>query len=840
MARTDVRGYAMGNSWKGWDLGGEGLHTDLGFDDERAELQHLGGEPADLAVEVIATRLLFRAIAGEERPVHRAPGVEPELVLGRHRFVKRRDVGAVPKGRTPRARRQRLPAQSLGPRRRDGAMTGRSGILAVVGPRRGGWLAGEDVVEIDDGQLEFGGEGADGVGESREGLVGASGVREGRRFVLQRRRHDDAHSRDDRTKGIDEAPVRPGERVDREVWIPGFQGSEFQEDHRGAVLAEELGSVRKVQFPRLFEDGIALPTEAAEPEVMAGMRESERGFEESSSFGGHDGCSAEERDDIVGAKPGGGRGPEAGQDEKGERERERAGAREKADSVRGGSMHGHGRGTRDCYAAEGEGTIPVLGRRSRRPCHLRFGAISLPRPSREPMSQSESSGFLAGVIEGFYGQPWAPAERRQLFEWMAAWGLNTYFYCLKDDWKNRAIWREDYSETELAALKELVRSSQAHGVHFLYGLSPGLDIRYASDADAASLRRRFEQMLGIGCRHFALLFDDIPDRIEPSDLARWGSLASAQCGVTNALFAWTRDRRPDARFLFCPTPYCSRMASAKLGGDDYLETVGRELAPEVEVLWTGPEIISETITVAHIETLTGVLRRKPVIWDNLHANDYDGGRFFCGPYSGRPTELKGAVNGILTNPNCEFALNYVPLRTLAAYLKSTGPWDPRAAYLEAMKEWLGEFGTSGQAFTVDELVLFGDSYYLPYGEGAEAARVFELVRGLLGRSPGSWGDDVTEARRAVARLRDICARMAELRNRPLFYALWRRAWALREETDMLDRYLGIRSRDPEAKSPAGSDYHLPGTYRGGMVAKLQRLLASKPDGSFEPARPQIP
>jgi protein O-GlcNAcase/histone acetyltransferase len=453
------------------------------------------------------------------------------------------------------------------------------------------------------------------------------------------------------------------------------------------------------------------------------------------------------------------------------------------------------------------------------------------------MSTSESSGFLAGAIEGFYGQPWTSAERRQLFDWMAAWGLNTYFYCLKDDWKNRAIWREDYSADELAGLRDLVQACRSRGVDFLYGLSPGLDIRYSSENDAARLRRRFDQMLGIGCGHFALLFDDIPDRIDPQDLAQWGSLASAQCAVTNALFQWTRERRPDARFLFCPTPYCSRMVAARLGGEDYLATVGRELAPEIEVLWTGPEIISAEISVAHVEAVGAVLRRKPVIWDNLHANDYDGRRFFCGPYSGRPAGLKAVVNGILTNPNCEFALNHVPLRTLGTYLQGASTWDAREAYREAMREWLKEFATCGQPLSLEDLILFGDCYYLPYEEGQEAVTLFEGVRGLLSRPPGTWGGAVTEVRQRIARVRDIAARMAELRNRPLFYALWRRAWELREEMDLLDRYFDRRTHEGQAVAGTVSDFHLPGTYRGGMVAKLQRLLAQKPDGDFEPALP---
>src|SRR6185369_9910413 len=113
-----------------------------------------------------------------------------------------------------------------------------------------------------------------------------------------------------------------------------------------------------------------------------------------------------------------------------------------------------------------------------------------------------------------------------------------------------------------------------------------------------------------------------------------------------------------------------RMAERKLGGENYLATLGRELLPEIDVFWTGPEIISREITVAHVQELRTVLRRKPLIWDNLHANDYDVRRCYCGPYAGRPPELRNAVNGLLANPNCEFALNYVPLRSLAEFVNN--------------------------------------------------------------------------------------------------------------------------------------------------------------------------
>jgi protein O-GlcNAcase/histone acetyltransferase len=452
------------------------------------------------------------------------------------------------------------------------------------------------------------------------------------------------------------------------------------------------------------------------------------------------------------------------------------------------------------------------------------------------MATREAIEFLAGVIEGFYGQPWSPAERFELFDWMAGWGLNTYLYAPKDDLKHRAIWRELYTTSEAATLGEVIRACKQRSLRFIYALSPGLDIRYSDEADLVQLKKRFEQMLGLGCQHFALLFDDIPDRMAAEDLKSLGSFASAQSQLANALFRWTRERSPDARFLFCPTPYCGRMAERKLGGDGYLSTIGRELFPEIDVLWTGPEIISREITVAHVRELREVLRRKPLIWDNLHANDYDGRRFYCGPYAGRPPELRSEVSGLLSNPNNEFPLNYVPLRTLAEFVRCAGGWDARKAYLSAMREWLRRFATIGQPVTLEDLILFGDCYYLPHEEGPEAEALFQRTRSLLARNPAEWeGAEVTAFQQQAARLREFCVRMTELRQRPLFYALSRRIWELREELDLLERFVEVKFRGGPANAACRSDFHLPGTYRGGMVPRLQRLLVQQPDGTLAPA-----
>jgi protein O-GlcNAcase/histone acetyltransferase len=424
--------------------------------------------------------------------------------------------------------------------------------------------------------------------------------------------------------------------------------------------------------------------------------------------------------------------------------------------------------------------------------------------------------MLSGVIEGFYGQPWTQSERGELFDWMAAWALNTYVYAPKDDLHHRALWREPYPATEAGQLRQLIQAGTARNIRFVYGLSPGLDICYSREPELNLLCERIEQMIALGCDDFSLMFDDIPGEMKPIDLERWGSLGSAQSHLANALFTRLRERKQAARLLFCPTAYCGRMAAARLGGEDYLSTVGRELLPEIDVFWTGPDIVSREISVAHVREVSAVLRRKLLLWDNLHANDYDGRRFFCGPYSGRPPELRGEVSGLLSNPNSELPLNYVPLRTLAAFVQASDSWAPRSAYLAAMREWAPSFTTVRGPVSLEDLVLFGDCYYLPQEEGPEAEALFRAARSMLDNPDDQDAASIFRAR--ASRLRAFCEAMTELRHRPLFHALSRRTWELREQLDRLERH---------ASGKAGEVGNLPEADRGGLVARLQLLFAQR-------------
>ncbi|KAH9359583.1 hypothetical protein HPB48_021648 [Haemaphysalis longicornis] len=149
----------------------------------------------------------------------------------------------------------------------------------------------------------------------------------------------------------------------------------------------------------------------------------------------------------------------------------------------------------------------------------------------------------------------------------------------------------------------------------------GLDITYSSSKEVSCLKRKLEQ-----------------PEISETDKEVFQSFVHAKVSVTNE-------------------------------SSEYLNTIRLKLMPGIDIMWTGHKVISKVITVQSIQELTEVLRRPPVLWDNLHANDYDQKRLFLGPYSGRSTDLVPHWRGVLSNPNCEFEANFVPIHTLAQWSK---------------------------------------------------------------------------------------------------------------------------------------------------------------------------
>lgn len=426
-----------------------------------------------------------------------------------------------------------------------------------------------------------------------------------------------------------------------------------------------------------------------------------------------------------------------------------------------------------------------------------------------------------GVIEGFYGRPWSHAQRLDLLERQAAWGMNVYVYGPKDDVKIRAAWREPYDADEIGALTALAGAAEANGVALHYAIAPGLDIRFASADDRRALHRKVDQVLARGARGVSLLFDDIPAGLAAADAASFASFAHAQADVANRLADHVG---ADVALLFCPTEYCDRFARPSVDESPYLHALGEELDPRVDVYWTGPEIVSETVPIDATARIARILRRPPVLWDNLHANDYEGRRLYLGPYAGRPPELRNDLRGVITNPNIEYEANFVPLHTTGAWLK--GGDDATAELARAIDAWLPRFATHAGHASRDEVELLVEYLHLPFAHGPRARAHLDAAQ-RVAHGEGTAADRDLLVRRE-AELRAVYVRVTELRERELAYALYPFAWDLKEEAEVLARY-AVHPGGPFCRPDA-----LANTYRSGILDALQRVLPLDAQGCVTP------
>jgi len=438
--------------------------------------------------------------------------------------------------------------------------------------------------------------------------------------------------------------------------------------------------------------------------------------------------------------------------------------------------------------------------------------------------------MLTGVIEGFYGRAWRRNERLMVMDWTTTAGMGAYIYGPKDDIHVRARWRSLYDADTLAAIADLKREAEARGLTFLAAIAPALDITYSDPADRVALKARLDQLAGIGVGDIVLLYDDIPSVLPEPDRARFSDFASAQADVANEVAGHIT-----GTLIFCPTEYCGRMAGGDPEASPYLQRLGAALAPDIEVFWTGPEIVSETIEADHLQAVARVLRRKPMIWDNFHANDYDIRRVMTGPLAGRAPECRDLVSGWITNPNNEAEANFVPILTTGQYLRHGAP-DLDAAIAAWQPRFRLAF-TGGKTLSTAQIALLVDLTWQPFSLGPRSEAILRRVERMLAEhrpdtTATDWREGLAELRAFKESVDRLFVAMTEIENRDLFHTFHGYLWEAREETEHLLAYLDWldTAPHPEAEFPAADRIH--NFYRRGFGATIQRLLTRDPDGSM--------
>lgn len=301
-----------------------------------------------------------------------------------------------------------------------------------------------------------------------------------------------------------------------------------------------------------------------------------------------------------------------------------------------------------------------------------------------------------GIVEGFFGPLWSMVHRAALFEFGAKRGMNTYLYAPKDDPYHRERWTEPYPEAEWRELLKLIRLAQKDQIDFAYGFHPGKGLLFAAEEPIGRLLAKAQGFYDAGVRTFSILFDDIPSRLEHiADQRTYAqSLAKAEAVWVKRVFERQSPSWKDVEWWICPSYYTEDPLLARMFGafePRFLETLAEHLPGAVACFWTGPAVVSNKISLAHIRKAAKRLKHRLILWDNYPVNDLAMSmEMHLGPLSGRDPRLPEQVYGYLNNPLLQESLSFIPLGTCFDYAADPAHYNSEESWKRVIRERFGE------------------------------------------------------------------------------------------------------------------------------------------------------
>ena len=300
-----------------------------------------------------------------------------------------------------------------------------------------------------------------------------------------------------------------------------------------------------------------------------------------------------------------------------------------------------------------------------------------------------------GIVEGFFGPLWSMAHRRRLFAFGAQRGMNTYLYAPKDDPYHRQLWRRPYPAAQWRELLRLIRAAQRTRIDFVYGFHPGEGLYFSDDRAVGILLRKARRFYDAGVRTFAVLFDDIPSRLsDPRDRRAFkNSLARAEATWMAKIIAAQPASWSAVEWWICPSYYSEDVLLERVFGQfepEFLETLAQYLPPNIPCFWTGPSVVSKSITLTHVWRIAKKIKRPLLLWDNYPVNDLSmRDELHLAPLQGRDPGLPKHVYGYLNNPLLQEELSYMPLATCFDYARAPAKYRAESSWTKIVRQRFG-------------------------------------------------------------------------------------------------------------------------------------------------------
>jgi len=288
-----------------------------------------------------------------------------------------------------------------------------------------------------------------------------------------------------------------------------------------------------------------------------------------------------------------------------------------------------------------------------------------------------------GIIEGFYGKPLDWKSRADTVSFLAPYGYRFYLYAPKADVFLRRRWQEQHPAKFAEDLSTFAAHCRNNGVRFGIGLSPYELFNNFDDSARESLASKLEFFDRIGAQDLAILFDDMRGDVP--------DLASRQAEIVH----WAAERTKASRVIVCPSYYSDDPILDRVFGNrprNYEEDLGRMIDRNIEIFWTGEEVISRQFSNGHLERVTGQLGRKPFIWDNYPVNDGQRMSQFIHirGFTGRPSSMADHISAHGINPLLQPTLGKIPAITLADSYRLGDAYQYSDSFRHACVDVLGD------------------------------------------------------------------------------------------------------------------------------------------------------
>lgn len=285
-----------------------------------------------------------------------------------------------------------------------------------------------------------------------------------------------------------------------------------------------------------------------------------------------------------------------------------------------------------------------------------------------------------GSVEGFYGRVWSHDARLSQLRFYGKYKMNAYVYAPKDDPFHKTRWREAYPDDEAKKFKELLQVAAENHVHFTWAIHLGES--FNPDDRENEYRRmegKFESMYKLGVRAFAIFFDDFGN-----------ADADFHAEACNRAVAWLDAKGDCAPLVLCPHQYNRGWARG-----NYLDTLGKKLAPSVNVMWTGDAVCCD-ITADAMRWIADKIGRKAYVWWNWPVVDYCPSALLLGRTYGLAKENKDCYAGFVSNPMDKPEASKIALFGVADYCWNVDAFDSVASWKAGIRQLFPRYADAMQ------------------------------------------------------------------------------------------------------------------------------------------------